>query len=110
MPIERRDGYWYWAGGPVPPGSAGITLGRLVIVRRRSESARLLRHELIHVRQYTNMGAVRFVVRYVGQYVRWRIRGYPHLGAYRRIPQEIEASWLERLEPDHAKESASAAP
>ena len=30
MGIERRNGYWLWVGGPVPPGSAGITLGKLV--------------------------------------------------------------------------------
>jgi hypothetical protein len=28
--------------------------------------------------------------------VRWRLRGYPHWAAYRRIPQEIEAEWIAR--------------
>lgn len=98
MPIERRQGYWLWHGGPVPPGSAGITLGTLVIVRRDGASPRLLRHELIHVEQYRRMGVIRFVVSYVSAYLRWRIRGYPHRGAYRRIPHEIEAYWRERTE------------
>lgn len=106
MGIERREGYWYWSGGPVPPGSAGITLGRLVIVRRRHESERLLRHELIHVRQYSATGTIRFVVKYVGQYLRWRLRGYSHRGAYRRIPQEIEAYWLERIDASGAVEES----
>ena len=96
MGIERRNGYWLWVGGPVPPGNAGITLGRLVILQRRSASHRLLRHELVHVRQFANQGTVRFLVTYVAHYLRWRLRGYPHRGAYRRIPQEVEAYWLER--------------
>ena len=100
MGIERREGYWLWLGGPVPPGSAGITLGRLVILRRRSASRRLLRHELVHVRQYAQQGTTRFLVTYVGHYVRWRVRGYPHASAYRRIPHEVEAYWLERTPDD----------
>ena len=39
MGIERRNGYWLWIGGPVPPGSAGITLRRLIIMRKRSAAA-----------------------------------------------------------------------
>ncbi len=105
--IERRSGYWLWVGGPVPRGSAGITLGRLVIMRRRAVSDRLLRHELIHVRQFSENGAPRFLVTYVGHYLRWRARGYPHSGAYRRIPQEIEAYWLERLQTREPEEAVT---
>lgn len=101
--FERHGDHWRWIGGPVPPGSAGITLGPLVILRRRSAaSARLVRHELVHVRQWREQGALRFALRYVGSYLRWRLRGYPHDGAYRRIPAEIEAYWLERL-PDPSR-------
>lgn len=96
MGIQRRDGYWLWTGGPVPPGSAGITLGRLVIVRTRRLTPRLLRHELVHVDQFARQGIVRFVVTYLGHYLRWRLRGYPHHAAYRRIPHEVEAYWRER--------------
>jgi hypothetical protein len=55
---------------------------------------RLLRHELEHVRQWREFGVLGFLRRYLGAYVRWRLRGYPHLAAYRRIPFEIEAEWL----------------
>jgi hypothetical protein len=96
MTIERRDGYWLWTNGPVPRGSTAITIGRLVIVRRREISPRLLRHELVHVRQFGNQGFIPFLARYVFSYLRWRLHGYPHRGAYRRIPHEIEAYWLER--------------
>ena len=104
MPIERREGFWLWRGGPVPRGSAGITLGRLIIVKPTTPSARLLRHELVHVRQFRRLGVARFVLSYVGEYLRWRVRGYPHRGAYRRISYEVEAYWLER-EPDLARAS-----
>jgi len=107
--IERREGYWYWTGGPVPPGSAAITLGRLVIVRHREQSERLLRHELTHVRQYSAMGMIRFLIKYLGHYLHWRLRGYSHSGAYRRIPQEIEAYWLERVDADEAAEESDPA-
>ena len=94
---ERRDGYWLWIGGPVPPGAAAITLASLVIVRRaatqRASFDRLLRHELVHVRQYREQGWLRFVLRYVASYGSWRLRGYGHHGAYQRIPAEIEAVW-----------------
>ncbi len=98
MRFERHKGYRLWIGGPVPKGSAGITLGRLIIVRSGALTPRLLRHEQVHVRQFAQSGPVRFLVSYVASYIRWRVRGYPHRGAYRRIPQEIEAYWLERTE------------
>lgn len=86
-----------WVGGPVPPGADAITLGRLVIVRRaRASDAGLLAHEAVHVRQWGELGVVGFLRRYVGAYVRWRLRGYPHWGAYRRIPLEVAAAWEAR--------------
>ena len=56
MPIEHREGYRLWEGGPVPKGADGITLGSLVIVRRGKASPYLLRHELVHVRQWRRFG------------------------------------------------------
>lgn len=83
---------WVWVGGPVPPGSAAITLGRLVIVRRRcAGDARLLRHELAHVRQWHELGVVGFLRRYLGAYLGGRRQGLSHRAAYRAIPLEVEA-------------------
>jgi hypothetical protein len=96
MPIEHRVGYLLWEGGPVPKGADGITLGSLVIVRRGKASPYLLRHELVHVRQWKRFGLAGFTARYVGPYVMWRLRGKNHHGAYRRIPLEIEADWVAR--------------
>src|SRR5687768_3805054 len=97
MALERRDGDLLWVGGPVPPGSDAITLGPLVSMRRSAvDDARLLRHELVHVRQWRSLGVVRFVLRYGGSYLSWRLRGCSHWAAYRRIPLEVEAAWDSR--------------
>lgn len=96
MPIEHRVGYLLWEGGPVPKGADGITLGSLVIVRRGKASPYLLRHELVHVRQWKRFGVAGFAGRYVGPYLLWRLRGKNHRGAYLRIPLEIEADWIAR--------------
>jgi hypothetical protein len=37
-----------------------------------------------------------FVVRYLGAYLRGRLAGHSHRGAYRRIPLEVEAEWVAR--------------
>jgi len=87
-----RGRVWLWVGGPVPPGSAAITLGRLIIVRRRSATdEHLLAHELAHVRQWQRLGAARFLRCYLGSYARGRRQGLGHRAAYLAIPLEIEA-------------------
>jgi hypothetical protein len=96
MPIEQRDGYRLWIGGPVPKGSHGITIGRTVIVRAGHDSPYLLRHELVHVRQWRRYGTIGFLARYLGAYAVGRMRRHGHKGAYRRIPLEIEADWVAR--------------
>ena len=103
MRVERRDdGVILVVTRWTAPGSAATTLGRFILIRPESvDSARLLAHELVHVRQWRVLGVPRFLRRYVGTYVRWRARRYPHLAAYRRIPLEIEAEWSARS-PDRA--------
>jgi Domain of unknown function (DUF4157) len=96
MRLERRDGYWLLVG-PAAPGARATTLGPLILIRPRGVGdRRLLRHELEHVRQWREQGMVGFLGRYLGAYIGWRLRGYPHWAAYRRIPQEIEAEWIAR--------------
>lgn len=95
--IERRPGYRLWIGGPVPRGADAWTLGSLVIVRPASAGgAHLLAHELEHVRQWRELGVVGFLLWYLAAYLRWRLRGYPHKAAYRRIPAEVSAEWRAR--------------
>ena len=76
------------------PGTAGMTLGRLILLRRdddRSGRRPLLAHELVHVEQYQRIGTARFLWRYVGEYARnlWRLCS--HRRAYRAISFETEA-------------------
>ena len=80
MRLERHDGYWLLIG-PAAPGATATTLGPLILMRPRGVGdARLLRHELEHVRQWRRYGVIGFLWRYLGAYLRWRARGYGHLG------------------------------
>jgi len=98
MRVEKRNGYRVVVGGPVPPQADAITLGKTILVRKQAaDHSGLMAHELVHVRQFQDLGALGFVIRYVGAYARFRLSGYSHMAAYRRIPLEIEASWLSRL-------------
>ena len=81
----------------MPRGAEGITIGSTVCVRARSaDHPRLVRHEVVHVVQWSDLGYVGFARRYFGSYLRGRLRGYPHKAAYRRIPFEVEADWVAR--------------
>jgi len=92
MRLRRHGDHWLLIGGPVPPGSAAITVGSVVSVRRRyAGDARLLRHEAEHVRQWRELGFVEFLRQYLGAYFRWRRHGFGHQAAYRLIPLEVEA-------------------
>jgi len=74
------------------PGIAGMTLGRWILLRRGHEhDTGLIAHELVHVRQWRELGAVRFLSRYLGAYTRARRRGLGHQDAYEAIPLEAEA-------------------
>ena len=83
--------------GPRRARSA-TTLGRFIFMRESAVgSERLLRHELVHVRPVAPARRGRASASgYLGAYVRWRLRRYPHWAAYRRIPLEIEADWEAR--------------
>ena len=92
MRLRRRGDHWVLVGGPVPPGSAAITIGSVISVRRRwADDARLLRHEEEHVRQWRELGYFGFLRQYRGAYLDWRRLGFGHLAAYRLIPLEVEA-------------------
>jgi len=101
LKLQRDGDHWLWTGGPVPPGADAITVGSVVSVRKAaSADEHLLRHELVHVRQWRTLGLIGFLRRYLGSYCRWRLRGYGHWAAYRRIPLEVEAEWTARqLDP-----------
>ena len=92
----------------LPPGADGMTLGRLVLVRRegmadRTGRRKLLAHELVHARQWAELGVPRFLWRYVTAYVANLRRFRRHGPAYLAIPLEEEAragadAWARRRE------------
>lgn len=90
--------------GPV----AGMTLPGAIYLRpdvltgdpRRR--AALVVHELVHARQWRELGRAGFLRRYVAGYLRGRRAGLAHDAAYRAIPLEQEA--------EAAAVSASGAP
>ena len=105
MRLERHDDHWLLVGGPVPPGSAAITIGSVVSVRRRyADDERLLCHEAEHVHQWRELGKVTFLRQYLGAYLRWRRQGFGHQAAYRLIPLEVAAE--EAAERFAAEEAA----
>lgn len=76
----------------LPPGVAGLTLRRLVMLRRGYEADEdLICHEMVHVRQWLELGVPRFLWRYLSAYARGRLSGLGHQAAYRGIPLEVEA-------------------
>jgi hypothetical protein len=85
---------------------SGITIGRRIWLRpevlERGERylIAILEHELIHVRQYERDGILRFLFRYVAEYLRGRFRGLSHFEAYSAISYEREA----RGDSEHSKD------
>jgi hypothetical protein len=76
------------------PGTAGMTLGRFVLLVRDEPAdgtSALLAHELVHVRQWHELGVLRFLWQYLGAYASNLVRLRSHDRAYRAIPLEVEA-------------------
>lgn len=77
------------------PGVAAMTFGPLIVIRRdHAGDEGLVAHELVHVRQWRELGAARFLWRYLGAYGRGRVAGLSHQAAYEAIPLEVEAREL----------------
>lgn len=94
----------------LPPGAAGMTIGRFVFVRRdddRSGDRELLAHELVHVGQYARYGLVGFLTRYVGQYVSALRHHRRHRAAYLAMPFEQEARRVAKQWHDRRPKSPS---
>jgi len=95
--VRVRIGYPWWL--LLPRNVAAITLGRRIWIARALPPAELeilLRHELVHVRQMERLGVPAFLLRYLGEYARNRLRGMDHDAAYRAISFEREAFRAER--------------
>ena len=86
-----RVGYPWWLRPFLHRRTIAITLGRRIFIAEGWASEALIRHELVHVRQMGELGVLRFLWRYVAEYVRNRRRGMTHDDAYRAISFEVEA-------------------
>ena len=95
---------------PLLPGRyVGVTLGPLVVLQTDEPvdgTSALLAHELVHVRQWQQQGAARFIADYVASFATelWRCRRWNE--AYRAIPAEVEARteasrWAQRRHRRH---------
>ena len=76
------------------PGFEGMTVGPLILVLDdddRSGQRVLLAHELVHVQQYAELGAARFLWRYGREYASNLRRLRSHWQAYEAISFESEA-------------------
>ena len=76
------------------PGSSGVTIGRFVFVTSdevHDGTRKLLAHELVHVRQWHELGVFWFLVRYLASYTHQLMRLRKHRKAYRAIVLEVEA-------------------
>ncbi|MGH1493910.1 MAG: hypothetical protein ACRBK7_31705 [Acidimicrobiales bacterium] len=93
----------------IPGGYAGMTLGCTVLLARPVKpdgSSTLLAHELVHVRQWQELGVVGFSARYLNSFVRNMAKHRRWKLAYHNIDAEIEAKqeatdWLRRRTRDN---------
>lgn len=76
----------------LPRQAGAMTVGRTILVRPGHEASEpLMAHELVHVRQWQDLGWLGFLRAYVGAYLRNVVRLRDHRAAYLAIPLEAEA-------------------
>ena len=94
----------------LPGGYAGLTLGRWVLLTRdvpSTSTSPLVAHELVHVRQWHELGIARFGVRYLSDFGRGLVRHRRWHAAYRAIGLEVAAraeadAWSRRSRTDRS--------
>ncbi len=80
-------------GIPIP-GFAGITLGNFIFLKKkisREGDSQLLAHELVHVRQWKELGRIGFLGKYLASFLRHLKKQKSWMSAYRAIELEEEA-------------------
>lgn len=89
--------YPWWLRPFLQRGVIGIALGRRIYIapemleRPAGEVEQLIRHELAHVRQVARLGLIRFLWRYLAEYIALRRQGKSSSAAYNAISFEREA-------------------
>lgn len=92
-----------WLRRVWPRWVAAMTWVRVIYVRPDvlagdpQRLARLIAHELVHVRQWRTDGVVGFCRHYLTDYARGRALRLGHRGAYRAVAYEAEAYDFEEL-------------
>ncbi len=100
-----RVGYPWWLRPWLMRDVIAITLGRTIYVSQRAAErsgerlGRLMRHELVHVRQMNQHGFFRFLCLYTTEFFRHFYRERDVTRAYRKISFEAEA-WAEEERAD----------
>lgn len=92
---EIKNHYGHW----LPPklGAEAVTIGKHIFYENFNPRAALRRHEEKHVEQYKEYGLLGFLIKYFIEYLKGRIKGLDHWGAYREISFEKEAREAERI-------------
>jgi hypothetical protein len=89
-----RFGYPWWMRPLLFANVAAITVGRRIWIASSIDERSigpLVRHELVHVRQFARHGLIRFLWRYLAEYVQLRRSGLSSSAAYAAISFEREA-------------------
>ncbi len=92
-----------WLRAFMNPRVSAITLPWAVYLRAEVMAlpeavlGRLMLHELVHARQWKELGTLRFTVRYLREYLAGRRRGLGHWGSYLAISLEQEAARAESI-------------
>ena len=97
IPVELARRVVLWELPRVPGQFAGITLGRHVLTSGRKDRtgrSMLIAHELVHVRQWAELGVIGFAARYLAGFVAGLRAERRWMPAYRAIPAEVEAREL----------------
>ena len=87
-------GFPFWLRPFLQRDVIAVTLGRRVFISpsvAEEELERLVRHELAHVRQVTDLGFLRFLWRYGSEYFANRRKGLSTRASYDGISFEVEA-------------------
>jgi hypothetical protein len=89
--MNVKEKYEHWLAHLLK--ASAVTIGHTVYYAGKPDqvSERLRRHEMIHIRQYQDMGKLKFLFRYFKEYLGSRLRGNDHKAAYYSISFEKEA-------------------
>jgi len=92
-----KEKYNHW----LPPllGANAVTLVNTIYYKRSkaSVSARLRKHEMVHIQQFQKLGVVGFFAIYFYEYFKGRLKGMKHWEAYMNISLEKEAYKKENI-------------